>query len=104
MGRGKHYKSPSTLKRSARRLLIHLHRMLKIKFNEENEIKDLSNTIGISKENSRSLAEKMLCTSTPLRQGIICDDCKKKCQAQHHLEIHKNEDTPDISRIGLPGE
>ena len=46
----------------------------------------------------------MLCTSTPLRQGIICDDCKKKCQAQHHLEIHKNEDTPDISRIGLPGE
>ena len=94
MGRAGNYKSPSTIKRNIRRLLIHLHKMLKVL-----KLNDHSGPTSVNLENVS------LFTSTPKRQAIACEECKERCHENHHLEIHRRAHTrelPDISLIELP--
>ena len=85
MGRQKCYKSPSTLKRNARRLLVHLHKRISaIKIDSENMLDKSNDTSEYSEHNSCNFF-----TSTPRRLQITCEKCRNECVAKHHLEIHK---------------
>ena len=81
MGRLKCYKSPSTLKRDARRLVQHLQMMRSIRHDSEKMLEN-------SKDTNKNCEGNFL-TSTPRRLRITCEDCQNECAAKYHLEIHK---------------
>ena len=85
MGRRKCYKSPSTLKRNMRRLLVHLYKRIKaIKTDPEKMLNKSNDTSDDSEHNLDSFL-----TSTPQRLRITCEECCKECAGKHQLENHK---------------
>ena len=92
MGRSKHYRSPSTMKRSSERLLRHLHKMMKIlkkmieqtKVTSKNDInlsrksntrESKSNKMNETKIDTFSIHEKddtLFFTSTPRKPRFFC--------------------------------
>ena len=89
MGRSKHYKSPATVKRSSKRLLLHLHKMLRsVKSTPEKLLDNSIDTISNSEENDDKLEMKTFFTSTPKRVKTPCDECWNTCAKKHPLEIH----------------
>ena len=83
MGRLKFYRSPSTLKRSTRRLINYLHKVVKsIKNESGSSLHDYNDTKHVS---------DTFLTSTPVRLKIACRECQEECAAKYHLEIHKKQ-------------
>ena len=89
MGRSKQYRSPSTAKRNLRRLVLHLHKMLKsIKTQSEKLLDNSIDTISNSEKSEDKFETRSFVTSTPKRVKISCDECWNACAKKHPLEIH----------------
>ena len=103
MGRCKYYKSPSNIKRSARRLILHLHRIiqtmvtnksnqyftpLKLDTGEDRMPRDsseipidlTSDTVQSSEQQVDSPIQQLFFTSSPKPLGIICERCRRQAR------------------------
>ena len=98
MGRCKQYKSPSNIRRSARRLILHLHKIIKnmtstksqidADTNKERMSRDssgrkidhTSDTISISDQHVYSPKERSFYTSSPKPLGIVCEECRRNAR------------------------
>ena len=64
-----------------------------------------SNIIWHSRTKLSNQDQDWLLTSTPKRYEIVCNECKKQCQKNQHLEpsiVYHIWDPPDISSIDTP--
>ena len=61
--------------------------IMSIKNPPENMPDNSNDTSIISDPSSRNFL-----TSTPRQLRVTCEECQKKCEANHHLEIHKKKE------------
>jgi hypothetical protein len=103
MSRSKNYKSPSSQKRSTRRLISFLIKIIKSPRNMKiecdprpriNETVLLEQTIDTSSQlgqNEDSFTSNSFCTSTPKIFWKMCIECRKEYIGKHKFGIHIEE-------------
>jgi hypothetical protein len=90
MGRSKHYKSISQIKRSMKRLIVYLFRKMKratiMLTDDSRKMLEPNSDTSVHLENSQESSP--IYTSTPKRIQKACNNCLKQCFEKHQFGIH----------------